>query len=249
MNSPYRLGSVVELTSVSKPKNHGTVVEGRAKRGYGKRSIVKAFLLPLFHVSNLLPIALNSIPTLEQLLCPSSQFASITSLSVQHAEGQRGENIQVIQHVDIGVQAITLLPTQSVTLFANQLRHDALRVYALGGERGATKQMSQVTTQTPNVGARSTLDTQRDFREDGGSRVHHFNRVNSHGSRLGHRRDSFSRHIAQSTPVELDGGVGGHHLVDRANEARDEEGKNGERGYKLFDVLFCEGSEFRVSSL
>ena len=108
------------------------MAEGRAKRGQGKRSVVESFLLPLSHVSNLSPIALNSIPTLEQLLCPSSPFTSITSLSVQHADGQRGENIQIIQHVDIGVHAITLLPAQSVALFADQLRHDAFRVYALG---------------------------------------------------------------------------------------------------------------------
>ena len=93
---------------------------------------MESFLLPLSHVSNLSPIALNSIPTLEQLLCPSTPFASITSLSVKYADGQRGENIQVIQHVDIGVHPITLLPAQSVTLFTNQLRHDAFRVYALG---------------------------------------------------------------------------------------------------------------------
>ena len=225
------------------------MAEGRAKRGHGERIVVESFLLPLSHVSNLSPIALNSVPTLEQLLCPSSPFTSITSLSVQHAEGQRGENIQIIQHVDIGVHPITLLPTQSVTLFANQLRHDTLRVYALGGEREATKHMSQVTTQTPNVGTGSALDAQCDFREDGGSRVHHFNRVNSHGSRLGHSGDAFPSHIAQPTSVELDGGVGGHHLVDRANEARNEEGKEGERGYELFDVFLCEGGELGVSCL
>lgn len=72
------------------------MAEGRAKRGHGERSVVESFLLPLSHVSNLSPIALNSIPTLEQLLCPSTPFASITSLSVKYAEGQRGKNIQVI---------------------------------------------------------------------------------------------------------------------------------------------------------